>query len=91
MQPPAASREVEGERLKKKILDLDHSGSSLRTAVYLRGPANLDGFRPAGPCLYRRVLVPVQVNGAVLPAWLYAGEYPLSRRLTPLGGSRWTR
>ncbi|HOS81062.1 MAG TPA: gamma-glutamylcyclotransferase [Verrucomicrobiota bacterium] len=28
----------------------------------------LEGFHPGGPCLYHRVLVPVQVNGAVLPA-----------------------
>ncbi|GAB6094071.1 gamma-glutamylcyclotransferase [Desulfatiferula olefinivorans] len=38
----------------------------------------LEGFHPGGPCLYRRVLVPVQVNGAVLPAWLY------------VSGDRWT-
>ena len=51
----------------------------------------LEGFRPGGPCLYRRVLVPVQVNGADLPAWLYVSEDPISGRLTPLGGSRWPR
>jgi len=38
----------------------------------------LEGFHPGGPCLYRRVLVPVQVNGADLPAWLYVGEDPIS-------------
>ena len=51
----------------------------------------LEGFHPGGPCLYRRVLVPVQVIGADLPAWLYVGEDPISGRLTPLGGSRWHR
>ena len=51
----------------------------------------LEGFHPGGPCLYRRVLVPVQVNGADLPAWLYVSEDPISGRLTPLGGSRWSR
>lgn len=51
----------------------------------------LEGFNPGGPCLYRRVLVPVRTKETVLPVWLYVGEYPLSRRLTPLGGSRWTR
>lgn len=51
----------------------------------------LEGFHPGGPCLYRRVLVPVQVNGADLPAWLYVGEDPISGWLTPLGGSRWHR
>ena len=50
-----------------------------------------EGFHPGGPCLYRRVLVPVQVNGADLPAWLYVSEDPISGRLTPLGGSRWSR
>jgi len=51
----------------------------------------LEGFHPGGPCLYRRVLVPVQVNRADLPAWLYVSEDPISGRLTPLGGSRWHR
>ena len=51
----------------------------------------LEGFHPGGSCLYRRVLVPVQVNGADLPAWLYVSEDPISGRLTPLGGSRWSR
>ena len=51
----------------------------------------LEGFHPGGPCLYRRVLFPVQVNGADLPAWLYVSEDPISGRLTPLGGSRWHR
>ena len=51
----------------------------------------LEGFHPGGPCLYRWVLVPVQVNGANLPAWLYVSEDPISGRLTPLGGSRWHR
>lgn len=51
----------------------------------------LEGFHPGDPCLYRRVLVPVQVNRADLPAWLYVSEDPISGRLTPLGGSRWHR
>jgi gamma-glutamylcyclotransferase (GGCT)/AIG2-like uncharacterized protein YtfP len=38
----------------------------------------LEGFHPGGPCLYRRVLVPVQINGTVLPTWLY------------VVGDRWT-
>lgn len=32
----------------------------------------LEGFHPGGPCLYRRVLVPVRANGTGLPVWLYA-------------------
>jgi gamma-glutamylcyclotransferase (GGCT)/AIG2-like uncharacterized protein YtfP len=51
----------------------------------------LEGFRPGGPCLYRRVLVSTQAHGTVLPGWLYVGEDPISGRLTPLGGSRWPR
>lgn len=31
----------------------------------------LEGFRPGGPCLYRRVLIPVRANATGLPAWLY--------------------
>ncbi len=39
----------------------------------MRLPAidRLEGFRPGGPSLYRRVLVPVRTNEAELPAWLY--------------------
>lgn len=50
-----------------------------------------EGFHPCGPCLYRRVLVPVQANGTGLPVWLYAGEDPISKRFTPLGESCWPR
>ena len=40
----------------------------------IRLPAidRLEGFHPSGPCLYRRVLVPVRANGTGLPVWLYA-------------------
>lgn len=51
----------------------------------------LEGFHPGGPCLYRRVLVSVQVNGAIFPAWLYVGEDPISGRLKPLCKSIWSR
>lgn len=51
----------------------------------------LEGFHPGSPCLYRRVLVPVQVNGTDLPAWLYVGENPIPGRLKPLGMSIWSR
>jgi hypothetical protein len=37
------------------------------------------------------ILVPVQVNRSVLPAWLYLGEDPISKRFTPLGESCWPR
>jgi gamma-glutamylcyclotransferase (GGCT)/AIG2-like uncharacterized protein YtfP len=59
----------------------------------IRLPAidRLEGFHPGGPCLYRRVLVPVRVNETVLSAWLYVGEDPISKRFTPLGGSCWPR
>jgi gamma-glutamylcyclotransferase (GGCT)/AIG2-like uncharacterized protein YtfP len=51
----------------------------------------LEGFRPGGPCLYRRVLVSAQAHGILLPVWLYVGEDPISGRFTPLGGSLWPR
>jgi gamma-glutamylcyclotransferase (GGCT)/AIG2-like uncharacterized protein YtfP len=51
----------------------------------------LEGFHPGGLSLYRRVLVPVQANRSVLPAWLYVGEDPISKRFTPLGESCWPR
>lgn len=39
----------------------------------IRLPAidRLEGFHPGGPCLYRRVLVPIRANGTVFPVWLY--------------------
>jgi len=38
------------------------------------------GSTPGGPCLYRRVLVPVRANGTVLPGWLYVvgDRWPVS-------------
>ena len=51
----------------------------------------LEGFHPDGPCLYRRVLVPVRIKEAVFPAWLYVGEDPISGGLKPLGKPIWTR
>jgi hypothetical protein len=38
----------------------------------------LKGFHTGGPCLYRRVLLPIRTNGTVLPTWLY------------MVGDRWT-
>jgi len=51
----------------------------------------LEGFHPGGPCLYRRVLVPVRINGTVLPTWLYVGFPSTERGLQPLGSSQWPR
>jgi len=33
----------------------------------------LEGFRPGGYCLYRRVLVPIQCGSRTVPAWSYDG------------------
>jgi len=59
----------------------------------IRLPAidRLEGFHPGGPCLYRRVLVPAQVNGTVLLAWLYVGFPSKERGLQPLRSSQWPR
>jgi len=42
----------------------------------------LEGFRPGGSSLYRRVLVPVYTNGVNLSAWLYVAGPQLEGRLT---------
>lgn len=48
----------------------------------------LEGFRPGGLCLYHRILVPAQVNGSVIPSWLYASEMNhRGHRFLPCG--RW--
>ena len=49
----------------------------------------LEGFHPGGPCLYRRVLVPVQVNGAVFPAWLYVVGDRWNGNFKELSGGVW--
>ncbi|MBD3308721.1 hypothetical protein GF348_20240, partial [candidate division KSB3 bacterium] len=42
----------------------------------------LEGFRPGGSSLYRRVLVSVYTNGVNFPAWLYVAGPRLEGRLT---------
>lgn len=49
----------------------------------------LEGFHPGGPCLYRRVLIPVRTNGAELPAWLYVVGDRWTGSLTELTGGIW--
>lgn len=49
----------------------------------------LEGFRPSGPSLYRRVLVYVYCGAEVIPAWCYlVGDYPIGD-LKPTGNVRW--
>ena len=43
----------------------------------------LEGFRPGGPSLYRRVLVPVWVNKGLLLAWLFVAGQQLEGRIAP--------
>jgi gamma-glutamylcyclotransferase (GGCT)/AIG2-like uncharacterized protein YtfP len=49
----------------------------------------LEGFRPGGPCLYRRVLAQVRVNGAVLLAWLYVAGDRRIGIFKELSGGNW--
>jgi len=49
----------------------------------------LEGFRPGGPCLYRRVLVSAQANGTELPVWLYVFEVTSNRSFKPLPSGKW--
>ncbi len=49
----------------------------------------LEGFHPGGPCLCRRVLVPVQVNRGILPTWLYVVDATGHRGSKPLPSGRW--
>jgi gamma-glutamylcyclotransferase (GGCT)/AIG2-like uncharacterized protein YtfP len=51
----------------------------------------LEGFRPGGPSLYKRVLVPVcNEHGMVLPSWLYVGANPVLNRAILTGRSTWS-
>jgi len=49
----------------------------------------LEGFHPGGPCLYRRVLVPVRANGTGLPVWLYVADVNEYLGFKPLPSGRW--
>lgn len=49
----------------------------------------LEGFHPGGSSLYKRVLVPVQADGAVCPVWLYVGTESTLIRSTPTGRFSW--
>ncbi|MDY0295901.1 MAG: gamma-glutamylcyclotransferase family protein [Acidobacteriota bacterium] len=49
----------------------------------------LEGFHPGGPCLYRRVLVPIRTNGTVLPAWLYVVGDPWTGSFKELTAGIW--
>jgi hypothetical protein len=51
----------------------------------------LEGFRPDGPCLYKRVLVPVCITGMVQPAWLYIGDSCLRADLRLIPSGTWGR
>ena len=49
----------------------------------------LEGFHPGGPCLYRRVLVPVRANGTGLPVWLYVADVNEYLGFKPLPSGKW--
>ena len=66
------------------LLTLD--GSETRLPAIDR----LEGFRPGGPCLYRRVLVPVCMNrGRRLTAWVYVAGSNLKGRFKSLSDGTW--
>jgi len=72
----------------KGVLPKDYAHPCLDKLIWanLEDIDRLEGFHPlsecraqagGGPCLYRRVLVPVWINGTVLPTWLYVVWDPL--------------
>ena len=46
----------------------------------------LEGFRPGGSSLYRRVLVPAAVNGSQELAWVYTAEVTGTKRRRIVAG-----
>jgi len=101
---PACPRRLTPDRLTKKdtgtpwgpvygeLLTFDDP------EIHLPAIDRLEGFHPlsactaqagGGSCLYRRVLVPVRVNGGVLHAWLYVVDVTSNRGLTPLPSGEW--
>ncbi len=57
--------------------------------IRLPAIARLEGFHPGGPCLYRRVLIPVRANGTMLPAWLYVVGDRWTGSFKELSGGIW--
>jgi hypothetical protein len=49
----------------------------------------LEGFHPGGPSLYKRVLVPVCIDGRLLSAWLYVGDSRLTGKFKELPDGVW--
>ena len=49
----------------------------------------LEVYHPSGPYLYRRVLVPVQAEGTVIPAWLYMTGECWNDHFKELSGRVW--
>ncbi len=49
----------------------------------------LEGFHPGGPCLYRRVLVPIRANGTRRPVWLYTVGDRWTGSVKELTGGTW--
>ena len=50
----------------------------------------LEGFHPPGPCLYHRVLAPVQIrSGEWVTAWVYTANELVSARLMLLHADCW--
>jgi gamma-glutamylcyclotransferase (GGCT)/AIG2-like uncharacterized protein YtfP len=50
----------------------------------------LEGFRPGGSSLYRRVLVPVLTDSSGELAWVYAGEQALRIENRLLASGCWS-
>jgi hypothetical protein len=50
----------------------------------------LEAFHPGGPSLYRRVLVPVCIDGRKVPSWLYASGPRLEGGLKELNNGPWS-
>lgn len=49
----------------------------------------LEGFRPGGLSLYRRVLLPVACRSRVVPAWCYVAGESLLQNVVPTGKMSW--
>ena len=48
-----------------------------------------DMFHPRGPCLCRRVLIPVRANGTGLSAWLYGAAVTEYLGFKSLPSGKW--
>ncbi len=87
MSPPAVNGRFQASDVERPSGPSSHPADDPENRL----PAidRLEGFHPDGPCLYRRVLVPVRAKGAEFPARLYVADVTEYLGFKPLPSGKW--